>query len=46
MAGAWWGGVYGLESVPSCNYKKLEYLKRLETLAKDLVNAAEARRGK
>lgn len=46
MAGAWWGGMYGLESVPLCNYEKLEYRKRLETLAKDLMNAAEARRGK
>lgn len=46
IAAAWWGGLYGFEGVPPCNYGKLEYRKRLETLAKDLKNVVDSKREK
>ncbi|XP_028415887.1 protein ADP-ribosylarginine hydrolase-like [Dendronephthya gigantea] len=41
MAAAWWGGLYGLKGVPLCNYKNLEYRKRLEELADKLLKRAK-----
>ncbi|XP_036401375.1 protein ADP-ribosylarginine hydrolase-like [Megalops cyprinoides] len=36
IAAAWWGAIYGFEGVPEANYKKLEYRKRLASLAQKL----------
>lgn len=46
IAAAWWGGLYGMKSVPKCNYKRLEYRNRLKKLACDLLKAAKSRHGK
>jgi len=37
IAGALWGAIYGFRKVPECNYKNLEYRKRCEELAQQLV---------
>lgn len=42
IAAAWWAAIYGIETVPKCNYKHLEYKERLEKLGKDLYNKAIA----
>ena len=42
IAAAWWAAIYGMETVPECNFKKLEYRKRLEMLGKSLYEKAIA----
>ena len=41
IAAAWWGAIYGMDSVPPGNYKKLEYKSRLEKLAEQLFEKAQ-----
>lgn len=44
MAGCWWGALYGMDQVPKCNYKDLEYRTQLEELGAKLYNIAEEER--
>lgn len=41
IAAAWWGALYGTDGVPVCNYKNLEYRKRIETAAAELFAKAQ-----
>ena len=37
IAAAWWGATYGFKGVPQCNYKHLEYRKRMSKAALRLL---------
>ena len=41
IAAAWWGALYGMDSVPVGNYKNLEYRKRIELAAAELFAKAQ-----
>ena len=41
IAAAWWGALYGMDSVPKGNYMNLEYRERIENVAAKLFAKAE-----
>ncbi|XP_041480040.1 protein ADP-ribosylarginine hydrolase-like [Lytechinus variegatus] len=44
MAGCWWGAICGMDQVPECNFKNLEYRSQLEELGEKLYHVAEEER--
>ncbi|XP_054769098.2 ADP-ribosylhydrolase ARH1-like [Lytechinus pictus] len=44
MAGCWWGAICGMDQVPKCNFKNLEYRSQLEELGEKLYHVAEEER--
>lgn len=43
IAGCLYGVIYGQREVPDCNYKNLEYLKRLEATGRDLFKLVDSK---
>lgn len=41
IAGCLFGAMYGFNSVPRCNYEKLEYRERLERVAEEIYNIVQ-----
>lgn len=42
LAGAWWGAINGVNSVPIGNYEHIEYRKRIEDIAEKLYHKSES----